>query len=111
VRVDTVRILQVFSNLVGNAIKFTPERGHITLAAVGMGEKVRCDVMDTGPGIPPEQLPKIFGRFWQANRSDRRGIGLGLSIAKGIVEAHGERLWVTSRVGEGAIFSFTLPVA
>jgi signal transduction histidine kinase len=111
VRVDTVRVLQVFSNLVGNAIKFTPERGHVTLAAVGVGDKVRCDVIDTGPGIPPEQLPKIFGRFWQATRGDRRGIGLGLSIAKGIVEAHGERLWVTSRVGEGAIFSFTLPVA
>jgi signal transduction histidine kinase len=111
VRADAARILQVFSNLVGNAIKFTPERGRITLAAVVTGGSVRCDIIDTGPGIPQEQLPRIFGRFWQATRGDRRGIGLGLSIAKGIIDAHGERLWVTSNVGEGTIFSFTLAVA
>jgi signal transduction histidine kinase len=75
------------------------------------GGSVRCDIIDTGPGIPQEQLPRIFGRFWQATRGDRRGIGLGLSIAKGIIDAHGERLWVTSNVGEGTIFSFTLAVA
>jgi signal transduction histidine kinase len=110
VRADPARVVQVLSNLVGNAIKFTPQRGRVTLAAVVTGASVRCDVVDTGPGIPPEQLPKIFARFWQANHADRRGVGLGLSIAKGIIEAHGGRLWVTSIVGEGSIFSFTLPV-
>jgi signal transduction histidine kinase len=67
-------------------------------------------VSDTGPGIPPDQLPHIFGRFWQANRKDRRGIGLGLAIAKGIVEVHGGRIWVESQLGEGSNFYFTIPV-
>ncbi|HEX6911877.1 MAG TPA: HAMP domain-containing sensor histidine kinase, partial [Longimicrobium sp.] len=68
-------------------------------------------VADTGPGIPPEQLPHVFGRFWQATQGDRRGIGLGLSIARGIVEAHGGRIWVESTPGEGSTFYFTVPVA
>jgi signal transduction histidine kinase len=68
-------------------------------------------VSDTGPGIPADQLPHIFGRFWQATRADRRGIGLGLAIAKGIVEAHRGRIWVESEVGVGSEFIFTLPVA
>jgi signal transduction histidine kinase len=111
VRVDPERIAQVFSNLIGNAIKFTPQGGHISLRAERMGEKIRMSVADTGPGIPPEQLSEIFGRFWQANRSDSRGLGLGLSIARGIVEAHGERIGVESRVGEGTEFWFTVPIA
>ncbi|MDQ3674887.1 MAG: ATP-binding protein, partial [Gemmatimonadota bacterium] len=73
--------------------------------------EVRFSVIDTGPGIPAEQLPHIFGRFWQAKASDRRGIGLGLAIAKGIVEAHHGRIWVESSVGLGSTFYFTLPVA
>jgi signal transduction histidine kinase len=108
VHADSVRILQVLSNLIGNAIKFTPKGGRITVAASRDGSKVRFDVADTGPGIAPEQLANIFGRFWQANRGDTRGIGLGLSIAKGIVEAHGEELRVASTVGVGSVFSFTL---
>jgi signal transduction histidine kinase len=72
---------------------------------------VRFGVIDTGPGIPAEQLPHIFGRFWQAQTSDRRGIGLGLAIAKGIVEAHNGRIWVESHVGLGSTFYFTLPTA
>ncbi len=111
VHVDPERIAQVFSNLIGNAIKFTPKGGHIFLRAERMGDKVRMSVADTGPGIPPEQLSEIFGRFWQARKSDRRGIGLGLSIARGIVEAHGERIGVESRVGEGTEFWFTVPIA
>ena len=114
VHADPGRVLQVLGNLVGNAIKFTPSGGRVTIRAeraLGLGGKVRFSVADTGPGIPPEQLPHIFGRFWQANRADRRGIGMGLAIAKGIVEAHGERLWVESRVGEGTTFYFTLAEA
>lgn len=108
---DTARIQQVLSNLVGNAVKFTPRQGRITVAADRLESEVRFAVIDTGPGIPPEQVPHIFGRFWQANSSDRRGIGLGLAIAKGIVEAHQGRIWVESQVGLGSTFYFTLPTA
>jgi signal transduction histidine kinase len=69
---------------------------------------VRFSVADTGPGIPQEQLTKVFGHFWQADPADRRGIGLGLTIAKGIVEAHGGRIWVESPPGQGATFHFKL---
>jgi signal transduction histidine kinase len=108
---DTSRVLQVISNLGGNAIKFTPPGGMVLLTAEHAGSEVRFAVTDTGPGIPEEQLPHIFSRFWQAHGTDRRGIGLGLSIAQGIVEAHGGRIWVTSRLGEGTRFFFTIPVA
>ena len=108
VHADPVRVLQVISNLVGNAIKFTPKGGRVTISAARDGEKVRFDIADTGPGIAPEQMANIFGRFWQANRGDTRGIGLGLSIAKGIVEAHGEELRVSSTLGRGSVFSFSL---
>jgi signal transduction histidine kinase len=106
---DAARIQQVLSNLVGNAVKFTPREGRITVCAESMEGEVRFSVIDTGPGIPAEQLPHIFGRFWQAKTSDRRGIGLGLAIAKGIVEAHNGRIWVESHVGLGSTFYFTLP--
>ena len=111
VMADATRISQVLSNLVGNAVKFTPRNGMITISADRAEGEVRFSVIDTGPGIPAEQLPHIFGRFWQAKASDRRGIGLGLAIAKGIVEAHGGRIWVESSVGLGSTFYFTLPVA
>jgi PAS domain S-box-containing protein len=106
---DSARIQQVLSNLVGNAVKFTPRQGRIMVAADRLDEEVRFAVIDTGPGIPPEQVPHIFGRFWQARSSDHRGIGLGLAIAKGIVEAHRGRIWVESQVGVGSTFYFTLP--
>jgi PAS domain S-box-containing protein len=108
---DATRINQVLSNLVGNAVKFTPRDGLITISAERGDGEVRFSVIDTGPGIPAEQLPHIFGRFWQAKASDRRGIGLGLAIAKGIVEAHKGRIWVESSVGLGSTFYFTLPMA
>src|SRR5687768_3037543 len=104
------RINQVLSNLVGNAVKFTPRNGLITISAERVDGEIRFAVIDTGPGIPAEQLPHIFGRFWQAKASDRRGIGLGLAIAKGIVEAHKGRIWVESSVGLGSTFYFTLPL-
>ncbi len=107
---DAARVQQVLSNLVGNAVKFTPRSGRITVCAEHIEGEVRFGVIDTGPGIPAEQLPHIFGRFWQAKTSDHRGIGLGLAIAKGIVEAHNGRIWVESHVGLGSTFYFTLPV-
>jgi signal transduction histidine kinase len=108
---DAGRVLQVLSNLVGNAVKFTPKGGRIVMRAESAPGGVRFSVTDTGPGIPPEQLAKLFGQFWQGNPADRRGIGLGLTIAKGIVDAHGGRIWVESRVGEGTTFYFTLATA
>ena len=108
---DSARIQQVLSNLVGNAVKFTPRDGRITVCAEQTEGEIRFGVIDTGPGIPPEQVPHIFGQFWQASSSDRRGIGLGLAIAKGIVEAHKGTIWVESQVGTGSTFYFTLPTA
>jgi signal transduction histidine kinase len=108
---DRDRILQVLSNLLGNALKFTPAGGEIWVGARVEGEQVRFHVRDTGTGIPAESLARIFDRFWQANRADKRGAGLGLSIAKGIVEAHGGKLQVESELGRGSTFSFTLPLA
>jgi signal transduction histidine kinase len=101
-------VIQVLSNLVGNAVKFTPAGGTITIRAEDAPGGVRFSVSDTGVGMTPEQLSKLFGQFWQANPADRRGIGLGLSIAKGIVEAHGGRIWVESQPGVGTTFHFTL---
>jgi PAS domain S-box-containing protein len=111
VRVDRERLLQVFSNLVGNALKFTPPGGRVTLGARAEGTGVRFWVSDTGPGVPPEALEHLFDRFWQVRRGDRRGAGLGLSIAKGLVEAHGGRIWVESEPGKGSTFCFVVPVA
>lgn len=105
---DADRAQQAIGNLVGNAIKFTPKGGRIRVRAEASGTGIRFSVADTGSGIPPEQLAQIFGRFWQADRADRRGIGLGLAITKAIVEAHGGRIWVESRVNEGTTFYFTL---
>lgn len=89
---DGARLLQVISNLVGNAIKFTPEGGRIALVAEREADEVRISVVDPGPGIPAEQISNLFRRFWQADATDRRGLGLGLSIARGIVEAHRGRI-------------------
>jgi len=108
---DRDRVLQVFGNLIGNAIKFTPEGGKITIRAESETLAVKFAVCDTGPGIPPEHLPHVFDRYWQAKSTAKLGTGLGLSIAKGIVEAHGGRIWVESQPGQGAVFLFTLPAA
>jgi signal transduction histidine kinase len=111
VNVDVERMGQVFSNLIGNAIKFTPAGGRITVRAEGADGKVWFSVTDTGPGIPPEQIGRVFAEFWQARKSDSRGIGLGLTIAKGIVEAHGGTMGVSSEVGVGTRFWFGVATA
>ncbi|HWK89777.1 MAG TPA: ATP-binding protein [Longimicrobium sp.] len=111
VRADYGRVLQVFSNLLGNAVKFTPEGGTVTVGAARAAEYVRFWVGDTGPGIDREHLPHLFDRFWQARRRAHAGAGLGLSICKSIVEAHGGQIWAESTPGEGSTFHFTLPIA
>jgi PAS domain S-box-containing protein len=108
---DSERFAQVFSNLVGNALKFTPAGGRIQIGAEQRAGEACFWVRDTGPGISKLKLQHLFERFWQAGRADRRGAGLGLSIAKGIVDAHGGRIWVESTPGVGSTFYFTVPVA
>jgi PAS domain S-box-containing protein len=110
VAIDARRVGQVMSNLVGNAIKFTPDGGTIRVAARQERHAVVVSVTDTGAGIPPDQLRHIFDRSWQAQRARHTTSGLGLSIAKGIVEAHGGTIWAESEVGKGSSFSFTLPL-
>lgn len=108
---DRERVLQVFQNLIGNAIKFTPKGGKIKILASHEHPDVRFTVADSGPGIPAEHLNHVFDRYWQAKSTAKLGTGLGLSIAKGIVEAHGGRIWAESPPNSGAEFNFTLPVA
>jgi len=109
--IDGTRVLQVLSNLVGNAIKFTPAGGEVRISTHCTGDQIMVEVADTGPGIPPEQIPHLFTRYWQASDTDTRGIGLGLSIVRGIVQGHGGEIWVESEPGRGSTFYFTLPLA
>ena len=111
VMADPERIQQTLSNLVGNAIKFSPAGSKIVVVARKDAEGVIISVLDNGKGIAPEHLPRVFDRYWQSSRTDRQGAGLGLAIAKGIVEAHGGRIWIESKPGEGTTASFTLPLA
>jgi PAS domain S-box-containing protein len=108
---DRDRALQVFENLIGNAAKFTKPGGRITAGAALGDREVLFWVKDTGAGIAVEEMPHVFDRFWQAQKARRGGAGLGLQIVKGIVEAHGGRIWVESEVGVGTTFYFTLPTA
>lgn len=110
VMADRKRLLQVLSNLLGNAVKFTPEGGLIRVVAEPKDEEwVRISVSDTGPGIAAEVIPTIFEPFSQAKDGATLGTGLGLTIAKGIVEAHGGEISVESAPGVGTTFRFTLP--
>jgi PAS domain S-box-containing protein len=111
VSADRDRLLQVFANLIANAVKFTELGGRVTVGAAQGDGEVLFRVADTGPGIAAQDLPRLFERFWQARQTDRRGAGLGLAIAKGIVEAHGGRIWVESTPGRGSTFFFTIPTA
>lgn len=111
VRCDRQRILQVLSNLVGNAVKFTPRGGRVTCKLAQGPREVCFSIADTGPGIARENLSYVFDRFWQARQTRRLGTGLGLSIAQGFISAHGGRIWADSELGKGSTFHFTLPIA
>jgi signal transduction histidine kinase len=108
---DRDRMMQVFANLIGNAVKFVPPKGTITLSAVPSGSRVLVAVRDDGPGIPATRLPHLFQRYWQAEETASKGRGLGLFIAKGLVEAQGGAIWAESEVGVGSTFFLALPVA
>jgi signal transduction histidine kinase len=112
VQADGMRMDQVFTNLLGNALKFTPPGGRITVTARQQGPDLLVEFRDSGMGIPPEHLERVFERFYRVPLPDGErveGTGLGLSICKAIVEEHGGRIWVDSVVGQGSTFSFTLP--
>jgi two-component system phosphate regulon sensor histidine kinase PhoR len=107
---DAPRLEQVLVNLIHNAVKFTPPGGKINLTAEQDERYIRFGVQDTGAGIPPEMLPRIFERFYKADRArSSGGTGLGLSIARHLVEAHGGKIWAESQEGQGSYFYFTLP--
>jgi signal transduction histidine kinase len=107
---DRERILQVLANLVRNAVKYSPSGQSIRLGARRDGDAIVVSVADAGPGIPAEKSAHVFERYWRAD-SKGEGLGLGLYIAKGIVAAHGGRIWVQSEPGQGSEFSFTLSLA
>lgn len=108
---DRDRIIQVLSNLLGNAMKFTPREGTVHLHAVRGEGQIEFVLRDNGPGIHPDAVPHVFERFWQIDSDTRRGLGLGLYICEKIVALHGGRIWVESELGNGATFRFTLPLA
>lgn len=108
---DRDRVLQVLSNLLSNAIKFTPAGGVVELAAQLENNRVRFGIRDTGCGIASDEGERVFLRFWQSDPARRRGLGLGLFIAKGVVQAHGGDLWFESQAGVGSQFFFTLPTS
>lgn len=103
------RLLQVLSNLIGNALKFSDAEGKVVVRAANADGTVQVSVKDSGIGIPDNDLARVFDRFWQADRTSRAGAGLGLAICRGIVEAHGGRIWAASAVGRGTTFYFEIP--
>lgn len=110
--IDRKLIGRVLGNLIHNALKFTPPNGQITLSAETSAEKITVSVRDTGAGIPPEDLPRIFERFYKVDQArGKSGTGLGLAIARHVVEAHGGKIWAESKPGKGATFYFTVPKA
>jgi signal transduction histidine kinase len=109
IHADPSRLVQALSNLLDNALKFTPSGGEVRLVVGRDQATVSVSVSDTGPGIPAEQIPHLFDRFWRSDRDSRSGLGLGLTITQGIVRAHGGRVEVTSIPGEGSRFTMVLP--
>ena len=105
--IDPDRAVQVLSNLLANALKVTTKGGRVTIGATD-GIEVVFFVRDSGPGIEAAELPRLFERYWRSKKATYKGAGLGLSIARGIVEAHEGRIWAESQVGVGATFFFTL---
>ena len=107
---DRDRILQALGNLVANAFKCTPRGGRVTLSVAREDGRARFSVEDTGPGIAPAHVSRLFDQFWQGNAADKRGIGLGLSIVRGIAEGHGGQARVETVPGHGSTFSVLLPL-
>ena len=111
---DPERVHQVLFNLLDNAVRFTPAGGSVTVSALQHDGSVQVRVADTGVGIPAEHLPRVFERFYRvdsARSRDDGGTGIGLAIARSVIEAHGGRIWAESRPGEGSVFAFELPAA
>ncbi len=106
---DRDRVAQVLGNLISNALKFTPEKGTVTVKTEVAESEIKISISDTGPGIPDEQKNRIFDRFAQLGNKDRHGLGLGLYISKTLVESHNGKIWVTSEPNKGSTFCFTLP--
>lgn len=107
---DGDRIQEIFSNLIGNAIKFSREGGTITVRVRSVSHEVVFSVADEGIGIAPAQIPHVFDPYWQVKATRQSGIGLGLSVVQGLVRAHHGHIWVESTVGQGSTFYFALPV-
>ena len=107
--VIVVELHQLLSNLLGNAMKFSPANAAVVIRAAPCRRGVAVSVKDSGAGIAAENLPRIFDRFWQGHGQSRAGVGLGLAICKGIVDAHDGRIWATSQVGLGSTFYFEVP--
>jgi two-component system phosphate regulon sensor histidine kinase PhoR len=111
VNVDRERLFQTITNLVHNAIKFNRVGGSVTITSTFDDRNVKIEVTDTGIGIPQDNLPRVFERFFKADKSrTNRGSGLGLAIAKHTIEAHGGKIWIQSQEGKGSTFSFTIPL-
>ncbi len=109
IEADGERVLQVFENLIGNALKFTHRGGSIVIGSTSLERETLFWVKDDGMGIPAADLPHVFNRLWHAKKPNRKGTGLGLTICKAIVEAHGGRIWANSPAGEGTTMYFTIP--
>jgi signal transduction histidine kinase len=110
--VDTDKVVQVFTNLIGNAIKFTPQEGQVIVRIEDKKDQIECRIVDTGVGIAKENLDKVFGRFQQFDRMagpGAKGTGLGLAITKELVQMHNGKIWIKSRLNKGSEFIFTLP--
>lgn len=113
---DEDRAVQIVTNLAGNALQYTPEKGRVTISGSQAGNEVQISIQDTGSGIPPEHLKHIFDRFYRVDKSRSRaaggGSGIGLTIARALVESHGGKIWAESSGSEqGSTFTFTLPIA
>jgi len=109
VQADPLRVRQVVANLVSNALRHAPDAGHVAVSSVALPGEVQVSVADDGPGIPAENLDHVFDRFWRGAQPRAQGSGLGLTIARELVRAHGGRIWVESELGKGSTFFFTLP--